>query len=96
VPKHRPEFEWDVANLKHLARHRVTPTEVEDVLENDPAQLGYDVVNEEERWTVVGHTNLTRVLVVTWTLRKGSIRVVTAWPAPKRMREDYFRFKRFP
>jgi uncharacterized protein len=93
VPEPSAEFEWDAANLKHVRRHRVTPAEVEEVMRNGPAEVGYDIVDGEERWTMVGHTNLTRVLIVAWTLRKGRIRVVTAWPAPRRTREDYFRFK---
>ena len=87
-------FEWDAANLRHLARHAVTPAEAEDVMENDPADLGYDVVKGEPRWTVAGHTNLIRVLVVTWTVRDEKMRIVTAWQAPKKLRADYLRSKR--
>ena len=89
-----PIFEWDPANLKHIARHRVSPHEVEEVMTNDPADLGYDVVEGEPRWTVIGHTRMVRVLVVVWTERNGRARVVAAWPAPRKLREDYLRSKR--
>jgi uncharacterized DUF497 family protein len=88
------DFEWDAANVAHIARHGVTAGEAEQVMENDPADVGYDVVEGEPRWTVVGHTKSIRVLVVVWTFRNGKLRVVTAREAAKRLREDYFRVKR--
>jgi uncharacterized DUF497 family protein len=78
----------------HIARHGVTARDAEEVLENDPADVGYDVVEGEPRWTVVGHTNLLRVLTVVWTVRNGKVRVVTARETSKKVREDYFRVKR--
>lgn len=90
----RPEFDWDLANVRHIARHDVTPGEAEEVLENDPVEVGYDVVEGEPRWTVVGHTKSIRVLIVVWTNRKGRVRVVTAREAHRQVREDYFRVKR--
>ena len=80
MKEHGPDFEWDNANLKHVARHRVTPAEAQEVLRNDPIEVGYDVIEGEGRWTVMGHTNLARVRVVACTFRSGKTRVVTAWP----------------
>jgi uncharacterized DUF497 family protein len=45
----------------------------------------------EERILQVGATNKGRVLLVVTTWRKGMIRVVTAYPAPKQLRELYLR-----
>jgi uncharacterized protein len=89
-----PVFLWDVANLKHIARHGVASAEAEEAMKNEPTDLGYDVVEDEPRWTVVGHTNLIRVLVITWTMRDGQVRIITAWQAPRKLRSDYLRFKR--
>jgi uncharacterized protein len=94
VKKEPSVFEWDAPNLRHLARHAITPAEAEEVMENDPTDLGYDVVKGEPRWTVVGDTNLIRVLVVTWTVRGEKVRIVTAWQAPKKLLSDYLRSKR--
>jgi hypothetical protein len=47
-------FDWDEANLAHIARHKVTPEEVEQVFANDPMDLSAEVVNGEERYTSVG------------------------------------------
>ncbi|HXB67936.1 MAG TPA: hypothetical protein VNY05_06820 [Candidatus Acidoferrales bacterium] len=30
------EFDWDEENTKHLAAHKVTPSEFEQVMNNDP------------------------------------------------------------
>lgn len=71
-------FEWDEANIEHIGRHDVRPEEVEQFFFNDPIDLDFEVVDGEDRWTAMGHTNDLRTLVVVWTMRDYSIRVVTA------------------
>jgi len=75
------EFEWDKQNRKHLAAHKVKPAEVEQVLNNDPLERDYELVDDEERYRSVGLTVTGRLLSVIWTIRKGKIRAVTAFPA---------------
>jgi len=55
------KFEWDAANVSHISRHKVTPTEAEQALLNEPFDLGHEAV-EEERWTSIGHTDNLRVI----------------------------------
>ncbi|HXB74510.1 MAG TPA: BrnT family toxin [Candidatus Acidoferrales bacterium] len=62
-------FDWDEANVAHVARHNVMPEEVEQVFANDPMDLCVEVVDGEECYTGVGHTNRFRVLVRVWTMR---------------------------
>jgi hypothetical protein len=38
------EFDWDEANIGHVARHSVLPEEAEQVILNDPVDLGMDIV----------------------------------------------------
>lgn len=38
------EFDWDAANIKHLARHNVEPAEAEQVILNDPVDIEYQAV----------------------------------------------------
>jgi uncharacterized DUF497 family protein len=47
------------------------------------------MVNGEERWTSIGHTNKLRILVVVWTMREESIRPVTAFEADKEPAKEY-------
>ena len=57
-------FDWDDANVDHIAHHRVSSQEVEQVFANETADIDFEVVNGEERWTSVGHTSQLRILVV--------------------------------
>lgn len=75
------EFVWDDENKKHLAAHKVAPTEFEQVLNNDPIDLAFDLIDDEERYRSVGLTNGGRLLSVAWTIRNGKIRAITAFPA---------------
>ena len=82
-------FDWDEANIAHVARHNVVPEEVEQVLANDPMDLGADVVDGEERFSGVGHTDRLRVLVLAWTMRGEAIRPITAFDASERLANRY-------
>jgi uncharacterized protein len=75
------EFDWDDGNTKHLATHNVTPAEFEQSMNNDPLDLGYELINGEERYRSVGITNGGRFLLVVWTVRDGKVRAVTAFTA---------------
>ena len=74
-----PEFDWDEANLRHIARHRVRPEEVEQVFSNDPMIVGAQDDQQEERSLCFGRTNAGKFFTVIYTERKGKIRVVTAY-----------------
>jgi hypothetical protein len=39
------EFDWDEENKKHLAAHKVAPTEFEQLLDNQPLDLAYEVIH---------------------------------------------------
>ncbi len=38
------EFDWDEANIGRAARHSVLPEEAEQVILNDPVDLGMEIV----------------------------------------------------
>ena len=44
------EFDWDDENKAHLAAHKVTPAEFEQVMDSDPLDAGYDLIAGEERY----------------------------------------------
>jgi uncharacterized protein len=83
------QFDWDLANTTHIARHKISPEEAEQVVENNPLDLEGQLVNGEERILHLGETAAGRVLVVITTERGGLIRVVTAHPATRQMRRFY-------
>jgi uncharacterized protein len=82
-------FAWDNGNTRHIARHAIIAGEVEEVFANDPADIGFETVEGEGRWTVVGHTDSLRFLVVVWTMRSENIRPITAFEAGKRLGDAY-------
>jgi uncharacterized DUF497 family protein len=84
-----PEFDWDEGNTKHLAAHGVASAEFEQVMNNDPLDLDYELIDDEERFRSVGLTNGGRFLLVAWTLRGGKIRAVTAFPASVSNKRDF-------
>ncbi|MCZ2073647.1 MAG: BrnT family toxin [Bryobacterales bacterium] len=75
------EFDWDDGNKMHLAAHKVAPAEFEQVLNNDPIDVAFDLTGGEERYRSVGLTNGGRLLSVAWTIRNGKVRAITAFPA---------------
>ena len=88
-------FDWDEANIAHIARHNVTQEEVEQVFANDPMDLGAEVVDREQRYTGVGHTDRLRVLVLAWTMRGDATRPITAFDASVRLASRYLAEKGF-
>ena len=85
------ELDWDAANTKHLARHKITQKDVEEVFMNEPAIVDYEFVEQEDRWSAVGATNSLRVLVIVFTVRGECIRPITGWVADRRTRQEYFK-----
>jgi uncharacterized DUF497 family protein len=84
-----PVFDWDEANLSHIAEHGVSPAEAEQAVLNEPVDLELQLRSGEERTVQVGETDAGRILVVVTILRDGKVRVVTAFPAKKKIREFY-------
>jgi uncharacterized protein len=82
-------FDWDTANVDHITLHNVTPDEVEELFENDPMDLDFEIVDGEERFVVLGHTDRMRILVVAWTMRSDAIRPITAFDASRSLAKDY-------
>ncbi len=83
-------FEWNDANLQHIAEHGVSAAEAEEVILNDPIDLGFEIRNGEERFSQAGATRSGRILVIVITWRGEKVRVVTAFPAPKPLCVLYF------
>jgi len=86
-------FDWDEANIVHIAEHDVLPHEAEEVIENQPLYFDYSFRNGEERHSEVGETNAGRILFVVSTIRKEWTRVVTAYEPHRSIRMTYLAFK---
>jgi len=88
------EFIWDAGNdTKSLQKHRVTTSEAVQVFLNRDClvPLGIQVEPEfdEPRFGVLGMTLLGRQLAISFTVRSGKIRVISARSMSKKERRMY-------
>jgi uncharacterized DUF497 family protein len=82
-------FDWDEENVDHIARHGVTPAEVEEVLTRKRITSEPYFVNNEERRVVQGITEGGRPLTVVITDRNRLTRPITAHDMSRRDRRQY-------
>ena len=89
------DFDWDDFNVDHIAEHRVSPTEAEDaILAPDRVQSQARSTARERRRGILGMTENGRILFVNYTVRRGTIQVVTAYEASERQMRQYRRGNR--
>ena len=86
-------FEWDLVKAKsNLKKHGVTFEEARSVFYDDLAIQFDDGESEEERFILLGMSNLTRLLVVVHCERGKSgdvLRIISARKATK-SEQDYY------
>ena len=82
-------FDWDEANLAHLARHSVSPQDAEQCYRNDPLIIEEQFINGENRYLALGETDAARRLAFVFTIRSSRIRFVTAYPMTAQQQEIY-------
>ena len=84
------DYQWDVnksgANLK---KHRVDFADAVTVFSDDFALTIPDDYPDEERFVTIGMDALGRILVVIYTWRGDSIRIISARKATNRERKQY-------
>lgn len=83
------QFDWDDANIRHVRRHSVAPSEAEECYRNDPLILEEQSVNGELRYLALGETDIFRRLAFVFTLRGSQVRFITAYPMTRRQQELY-------
>ncbi|GBF07214.1 hypothetical protein DAERI_130044 [Deinococcus aerius] len=85
------EFNWDFANLEHIARHKVEPEEAEEAATDPDAvsQPAHRGPGGQARFAFIGATEAGRLLVVVLEPRGEKARVVTARPASTEERRRY-------
>jgi len=84
-------FEWDNGNInKNWQKHKVKPSECEDVFFNEPI-IEYDRQHsqKEERYFAYGKTMTDRLLFIVFTIRRDKIRVISARDMERKERSDY-------
>jgi hypothetical protein len=86
-------FDWNDANISHIAEHGVDASEAEQVLSSNPLDVSYEVRNGEIRFRQVGETSAGRILAVISTIRDEQTRVITAYPASRSLCATYLEYK---
>ena len=87
-------FHWEDSNIQHIAKHGISSVEAEQVILNEPIDLELQRRGEEPRFVQIGETADGRILVVVSTWRNNLVRVITAFPAKKKLRALYAAQKR--
>ena len=85
-------FQWDKGNIdKNLIRHNVENWECEQVFFNRPLLVidNSKHSTSEKRWAALGKTDADRFLVVIFTRRNNSIRIISAMDMNQRERKFY-------
>ena len=87
-------YQWDSANMDHIARHGVEDFEAEEAIE-DPDGITVDAYNRgsEKRFGITGATLDGRILTIFYTFRADTLRVATARDAHPREKRRYQRRK---
>ncbi len=85
------DFDWDDANVEHIARHNVTPAEAEDVFFDIDNVLDEDIEHSiaENRFIIIGKTRKKRLLYQIFTKRGNKIRVISSRNINKKEVELY-------
>jgi len=90
-------FDWDAANLKKLAKHRVMQEEAEELFYIAP-MIDEGAYNKkgEKRYRCLGMTGRGRYLAAFFTIRRGLIRNISVRPIRKEERSLYEKTKKNP
>ena len=81
ILSHCKGFEWDEGNInKNWDKHDVTTWECEQIFFNKPLIVKRDSEHSkfENRYYVLGKTNLNRLLFAVFTVRNERIRIISA------------------
>ncbi|MBI4239477.1 BrnT family toxin [Candidatus Uhrbacteria bacterium] len=85
-------FEWDEANRqKSLLKHTIMWFESEQVFFNNPLLIDPDIdhSSSEQRFRALGRTNAGKPLFISFTIRRGFIRIISARPMSRLERKIY-------
>ncbi|MCY7361619.1 MAG: BrnT family toxin [Ignavibacteria bacterium] len=84
-------FEWDEGNRqKNYAKHGVTNKEAEEVFENVPLIMIKSKYKNEDRYQAFGESKNGKLLIIIYTLRNKTIRIISARPQSKIERNFYY------
>lgn len=90
-------FQWDPQKaVRNAQKHGVTFAEAATVFQDPLAYIFDDEKHSEQEYRelIIGHSNQSRLLIVSFTERANRIRIISARKADQGEREDYEDAKR--
>jgi uncharacterized protein len=84
---------WDEETVSHLARHGVTPEEVEEIFFNEEDK-SVILKGKEGKYLAYGQTQSGRYLLVVWAIRYKKTGIITARDLTKKEKQFYRRNKK--
>ncbi|MBW4581309.1 MAG: BrnT family toxin [Tildeniella nuda ZEHNDER 1965/U140] len=91
-------FEWDKTKAQvNLEKHGVSFAEAETVFDDSLAVIFDDEWHSigEKREIIIGHDRAQRLLLVCFTERAGTIRIISARLTTSKERRDYEEYRSF-
>ncbi len=88
------DFDWDPQKaIGNVSKHGVSFKEAKTVFDNPLAVIFDDEINSEneQREIIVGHSSYNRLLIVSFTERPSSIRLISARLVTPKERDRYER-----
>lgn len=88
-------FDWDEANrFKSWKKHKISYNECEEVFFNAPLRIIHDEKHSinEKRFLALGKTNRAKQLMISFTIRKNKLRVISARIQNKKERNEYEKY----
>jgi hypothetical protein len=85
------EFDWDEANIGHVARHGVLLEEAEQVILNDPVDFGIVIIEGAERYLNLRCNTARPRSSRGDNMARSPARVVTAFEPIKRLIQFYYK-----
>lgn len=79
--KNAISFNWDKGNLdKNWIKHKIKNNEIEEIFFNEPLLIFEDMIHsqKERRFYALGKTRVEKKLFVSFTMREGKIRPISA------------------
>jgi uncharacterized DUF497 family protein len=84
---------WDEETINHIARHGVTPEEVEEIFFNE-GDTPVIFKGKEGKYLAYGQTQSGRYLLVVWAIHYKKTGIITARDLTKKEKQLYQRNKK--
>ena len=84
---------WDQETADHIARHAVSPEEVEQVLFNDE-DVPIIMRGRENKHLTYGETDIGRFLFIVWVSKYRKTRIITARDMTRKEKQFYRKRKK--